>query len=384
MGITTTLTEKQEEFINYAISRLINKKEEDDKILIEVKTLLNSTFGEENNQIQKNTTAPKEWAEGHIRETIERKRYGLPVYNSYSNVSLFNLIFRETIKHKVYIRFPEVEISNGKDTHTITDLWVHFLIDKDGIIYDAIQGTRSSVTAEEFLAGYKHSHLYAGYHSRAFSAFCLGSGPLVGLINKLSHEYDKGVFQMFLLNIKQYVKWESIAGTPYIEMARVRNKRGFIDMDMRSIGSDNLLTFIRMCEKTFLPEVADLSSHVNLTLEGGRIVAKIDDVLERQMATFFQKTGSVLDLNSFLCYKNTDGSYVSGASVDVNIPKHEPIFEFKGEKIYLTISNKVQNVTEKQKYLHPIFKYQLESWLSNHFSSHSKVETDTAEKKHTS
>lgn len=376
MGISTIEQTKKEELVKYAIEALIDNDEENTSILVEIKVLLNSIFGEENNQIQKGEK-PKSgviWTEEKIREKLAASNYSDATYRMYNANTLFRNSFGSvqvnTAKHKVYIRFPEVNISNGKDVHTLTDLWVHFCIDSKGRVHDALQGARSSATAEEFLSGYKHSHLNGGYHNVAFSYFCLGSGPLSNLVNIVGDKYDKSIFQMFLLNIKTYVAWESIAGTPYIQLASIRNRRGYVDMNIKSIGGTRIARYLEGCH-AFM-ESRDLSSDIELKLEGGRFVAKISDALEVAIANYFMKpdiSSRLIDLFNFFCYKNTDGTYVSGASVDVVIPKHQPLLEFKGEKIYLTISNKVQNVTEKQKYLHPIFKYQLESWLSNYFNT---------------
>lgn len=374
MAISTTVAEKKAAVIAMAVDQLVQKDDGDTTILQEIKLMLNATFGEENNQIQKSTSSPAKRAvltEEAIRKKVDEFGLSDRVWNTAAIQDIYRHIFgaysTPNVYHPVYIRFPEVVIRNERSSHTITDLWVKFEVNAKGqLSMEALTGTRTSCTAEEYMAGYKHSHLNRGYHNTQFSAFCLGSGPISGIISNLRVKYNKDLFQLFLFNIKQYVAWESISGTPYIEMKTIRNRHGVSDITLSSITAARLNLYL----KHAVEFIKNKPEGINLKLEGSRFSATITDELEAEISKFFLLSDTLrkIDLSSYFCYKNTDGSYVTGASVEVSVPKHTPILKFKEENIYLTISNK-ENVTETSKLLHPIFKYKLEDWLSSYFNS---------------
>ena len=151
------------------------------------------------------------------------------------------LIERETTA-KVEIWFPVLQITNSQgDQHTITELFVCFYIDlltsRLTSDYDSIQlkGIRMSGTRKEIRAGYTHSHLSTSDFASSGS-FCFGAAPIKLTMMEISSEY-KPVYQCiekieyFLIQLEEYLSWESIEGTPHRRMSSI---------GVRSINSTNI------------------------------------------------------------------------------------------------------------------------------------------------
>lgn len=91
------------------------------------------------------------------------------------------------------------------------------------------QGTRLTLAEDEWRVGYYHSHLTkkTGLEQInnlfAISQFCIGSEDVSELIISQQHEFDTGVFELFLYTLDNMVCWESIEGNPHYRMAKITN-----------------------------------------------------------------------------------------------------------------------------------------------------------------
>lgn len=137
----------------------------------------------------------------------------------------------------VEIHFPEVEISNKTGRkHLIRDLLVRFEIGKSDFtdkndkpiwkIFN-VEGTRASLSYEEWFSNYFHSHLRE--HAVKSSAdvfyyddFCLGiDTEILSQMETLMTEYSPESFEFFLWLVNSMVAWESIEGVPYIKIKEI-------------------------------------------------------------------------------------------------------------------------------------------------------------------
>ena len=130
----------------------------------------------------------------------------------------------------IHILYPEIEIRNSEnEKHTIRDLVV--VIDlsiglRGRILIDnRIRGFRLTVTKEEFISGYAHSHLHSLHEKyNAFfnggeissNYFCTGENEIPELVSVFNDNQDLGTFELFLLTLDTMMSWESIEGRPYI------------------------------------------------------------------------------------------------------------------------------------------------------------------------
>ncbi len=133
-------------------------------------------------------------------------------------------VFTPTLK--VTIHYPEILITN-KLNHKlkIYDLFVSFYIDQSGMIKNYIEGQRSSFTPLQLEKGYVHSHLPSSGFNK--NTFCLGTGTDIltakmmfqnAVANKSS---VVDFFQLFLMNLNNFVAYESLEGGPYIRISQL-------------------------------------------------------------------------------------------------------------------------------------------------------------------
>jgi|1_EtaG_2_1085319.scaffolds.fasta_scaffold00140_14 hypothetical protein len=135
-------------------------------------------------------------------------------------------IIQEITGVYVTIRFREITIKNEKESHLIRDLYVRFYIALNGNqhihMMAELQGMRGTLTLEEELVGYGHSHL-SPKHYNFLNTFCLGgiNTPIHMLMTMLRSDFTWDTFETFLYHLKPYLEWESIAGTPHILLSTI-------------------------------------------------------------------------------------------------------------------------------------------------------------------
>jgi len=139
------------------------------------------------------------------------------------------------------IKFNDIEIENNDSSHKIKNLLVKFELKlKDNeLIIDDIKGVRLTVDHLEYANNYSHSHLPTGTIG-SYSDFCLGESSLRQ--SKMIFNANRNIpnFKLFLYNIEEYVKWESLDGGPYIKIKSLLPRKkviGNIPIDYRYINT---------------------------------------------------------------------------------------------------------------------------------------------------
>jgi len=121
----------------------------------------------------------------------------------------------DTYNNSIVIHFTDFYITNGQSKNYMKDLYVLLSFnmgDKQQTI--DLEGIRATVSPMEFIKSYGHSHLSNGCFCKGH--FCLGSGPISQTKYLLMPgDYTEDIFQLFLYQLNDYVKWESIQGGPY-------------------------------------------------------------------------------------------------------------------------------------------------------------------------
>ena len=148
--------------------------------------------------------------------------------NTTSNGDLVLEIMHYYPRLTVVIHYPELKVTNklNRSIH-ITDMYVQFHITQQGDIHNkGLLGRRGSFTELQLEKNYSHSHLPSSA-TTFFTSFCLGSGTDITMsmmmlyeqiLNKNKEEVPN-VFNLFLLNLKAYLQYESLEGGPYIKMS---------------------------------------------------------------------------------------------------------------------------------------------------------------------
>ncbi len=118
----------------------------------------------------------------------------------------------------LYIHYPVLEIKNSLGMkHTIYDLIVYIPLSQNCVIGHEVQGCRTSLSQKEINAGYVHSHLHRNEYR--FNHFCRGGGSAFEkFLLSLGKVVDAEEFELFLIQMKEYLSWESLEGNPYISI----------------------------------------------------------------------------------------------------------------------------------------------------------------------
>ena len=125
--------------------------------------------------------------------------------------------------HNLIIYWDEIEVSNeNDDKHTIYDMYANVEFSNNCELI-SFKLTRSTLTADEFNAGYVFSHLPRLSTRLEYTTPCLGRGPIRNTMTSLARMYDPDLFRLFLVELDRYVRTESLAGGPYIKMSEIGN-----------------------------------------------------------------------------------------------------------------------------------------------------------------
>lgn len=323
-----------------------------------MKEILNKSFGEENNQIIQPSL-----------ESFEEQFKIFGYYDGYicchTSTQVREYLRNYKIGYQIIIYFPEVTITNSiKNSHVIKDLYVKFIFGEDARMYPAMWGVRTTLSTDECLAQYMHSHL-PSYNPSVinFNHFCTGEGEINQVIALLSTKFDEVNFTLLCLHLKVYVGWESIEGTPYrhisnIGIAGTGNLRR---NEIASIYVDKVVGILKsaMFHGGDSKKIRDSLSY---RITQASVLVEATEDFEKWAADYIMK----VDKNEIekykndnlwlLCVKDEAGNYFQPDLQRNNrriIAQTTPILKFKGQDKFLTIT-KQTNEIKSEKYLNPI------------------------------
>ena len=133
----------------------------------------------------------------------------------------------------IYIWFSEITIRNRNDkTHQIKDLIIKFELRNNGtnLSIGDLLGGRMSLSYAEYQSDYFHSHLSIskgaisnGMTLPYMDSFCTGSGEINIYQSNINGDgFTEERFMRYAMQILSLVSYESIEGTPYRYMDRIR------------------------------------------------------------------------------------------------------------------------------------------------------------------
>lgn len=118
----------------------------------------------------------------------------------------------------VILHWDKVEIGNSQGaTHTMYDFYIRLRFNGDFTKLTEMSGLRATFTLKEYWNNnpYTFSHLATSRFGE-WSGLCLGSTPLADMYAILkTPEFSLLVLEAFLLQLNEYVRWESLEGGPY-------------------------------------------------------------------------------------------------------------------------------------------------------------------------
>lgn len=337
-----TSIEKIEEKIEEIVSNL--ESTTDFSIMREMKEILNKVFGEENNQILK----PSLFTMERLAEEEGVHPNFVAAINKEGTTNYLERWLKshlqDALSYQIIIKFPEVEITNGKEKHIMKDLYVRVLIKPDGTIRSGLSGTRGKLSIHEIRSQYAHSHLpYCYPRDMSFQPFCTGIGPINQVMMVLSTKFSVVNFKMFCFHLKVYVAWESKEGKPhmyieniskvnkhteyYLSESHARDAGYFLLKDLREVDHEMILS---MLDYDVLPTKIEVK--VNSEFEKWASAKMNNWNLDEAFP------GSRIEKNCLFNTKDSSGKYhpiPRTYCCDDLYNKDKVILQFKGENIKL-------------------------------------------------
>lgn len=241
-------------------------------------------------------------------------------------------------KYCLIIKFDKFTITNSKaQSHEITNLYFLVPITQNFKIDSQLWGGRETLSVMEKASDYVHSHL-GGYWNK-ISSFCLGSGPISSYIAMFNLNPDDNNLFSVLYNIKIYVEWESIEGSPY---------RHFSNIGKDSSSSSASLNF----DKVFKDYLIDFKIPLKIKVVNGVTDIVIDkNIVEVQLLKYTEKHGLLK------VYKdNTLGTYQEQAQPSNRKEEvsKDPLLTYKGKELFTrTIKKEQIEIKDKEYVIHP-------------------------------
>lgn len=273
----------------------------------------------------------------------------------------------------IVVYFPHVEITNSrKETHDIYDLYVKFpVITNNDFEIKAITGFRGKMSAAEIQCSYTHSHLPSIDYSSSydFENFCTGSG----VINQVkmmfnasfaSGTFDDNLFKMYLFEVEQFVKWESLEGGPFNYLRNVRMKGGNHNLETVTYDRQNTYSS-RIIRRIVTSQISFDSLNIEMN-ENNEIYIVDDDSFEQFLVETLDE--SSYEDQDFKCSKDDEGEYVmieNNHTRNYDIPEIK--FYFRGELKVVELDMKIP-VKSQRIYAHPTVKLICKSILEYEFN----------------
>lgn len=174
--------------------------------------------------------------------------------NSYSGRRPFILVY-----------WPRVTVTNENDKSiVIQDLYAKIELDWKGRIPTENMGftlNRATYPMEQWVSNYMHSHISCIPKSglTIFQLPCLGSGPIIGVINSLrdsiDDSFDEVRWMLFCQELSQYVTVESLRGIPYNKLEEVCLSKQLRDFTGFEENSSKMNYSLTKFYEVFNPEI---------------------------------------------------------------------------------------------------------------------------------
>lgn len=345
-----------------------------------IKRILNAVFGEEHNQIVIPTSIE------HFEKVVTREE--ITLNRVYTNDALFDQIVNGCVLYEVLVHFPTLTITNSENNSVdIQDLYVSFYIRPDGRLkFEDIYGARTTYTNLQYRSGYKHSHLRirsSNSNDSIFGKFCLGEGPISQVITLLMDGFDEINFNLFCLQLRNYVAWESLEGTPHFAMKNINISNNVL----KQMPNDIFDHVLNMLSSLVIVKDNWIKRYAHVHFERKEVKVTISDEGEVDLASLIIASSQILAgvinrtfgydrcsaatiISYSICTKDFENNYfsISGGDADIAfIDSTVPILKFKGEDKFLKVTG-IDETIKTIKYAHPNLTKGLCKFLSEQFT----------------
>lgn len=271
----------------------------------------------------------------------------------------YDLQFNKETNHlNLLIRFDTFTIINtNRDTRDISGLYVLIsftMNDDEDVVVSEFKGFRSTYDLEAYKHGYAHSHLHTKRSSDLFrpTGFCTGSTGFTAVLAELRDKIDLEKFELFLYDLDNYVRWESLEGTPHIRMdtARVNNSTG--NTSASSVTHGDMI----LSEKKFYKET-EFIPNINANIVNGELEINIlnERELMLEVAKYATVKGIMTNNNQLIQVERVDRELIDG--IVENAKRYVEFKTFRNEEIKYEVQYEGQQESEEE-FPHPqIFQY---------------------------
>lgn len=256
----------------------------------------------------------------------------------------------------ILIHFPAFTITNSKNArHDIKDLYIRLQYNHPNKVFSGgYDGARTSITKSELNGNYAHSHLPSITDTSvgAFSGFCLGRSTLSYLLSDLATlemkeeklEDIKLKFLLVLMEIENYLQWESLEGGPYRRMSNINSG------NLSSIGHRNTSIEIRNIMSAIWHNIEKgiYKPQIKFNHKGLLEVINNDGFLE-EISKYCE--------DEYLVHRDGAGKFYSertASGLTLGRISNNNKFKFKGKFVYPTlIEDKIEYEESGKDFAHP-------------------------------
>jgi len=243
-------------------------------------------------------------------------------------------------KYRLTIRFPEILIRNTKGLeHKIIDFYLSIFFTSSFQAKATLYGKRGKLSPEEYETSYGHSHMHTDSNF-GWQNMCLGSGTdMVYCMSSLAtnSKFDEKLLTKTLLLFHSYVAWESLEGTPYIEISRVSRKNGGSQLivphqTVKDTGYYHYINTKRNTETLIPLKLSQINSFNKFIVDYNKVEEELLDIVT----------------SSYYTYKSSDGVYTPLVTQTVSqstIDNYNARLRSNGDKFKIKFKDQFFNTT---------------------------------------
>jgi len=275
---------------------------------------------------------------------------------------------------QIIIHYPEIEITNSTGTkHIIKDLYIrHHFVNTEamGIQLAGQAALKTTYSNGEIQRSYLHSHISNNGLGSWSNSFCFGSTTFAQFIQNVRQRGEMNqadIYQLFF-GMDEYLKWESIEGTPYNRLNDIME----FTSESYSVSYSNDLA-----EKAYAHVVQNLENfEYSITMRNNEVRIEITTSLESALSNFLETSG-----RKDLILRVHNGSPVRVVSAGRSNSRYNNTrldFTFKGARQVLKVDYD-RGSPEAIERLHPLRVYP-QFYIAVKVKLENKFETFLSEK----
>jgi len=259
---------------------------------------------------------------------------------------------------ELIVYFPEITISNSHElSHTMYDIYVKFQF---GVRNNIRILLRTGIARTTFSIGELHQHYTfshcstdPGYYS---SSCCFGSTVLSEITKNAYKGTLIGNIPSILLSFEEYLKWESLEGTPYSYISNISNIEKYKIHNYFNSDYSQFYNYIITQVPSFKYQFNLINGNYQINLD----ISNKEDIEKLLTEKFISKCYYVISNDSYTINRDFSSEYT-------NIETKYTQVVFKGDKKKFKIVKNEQEKVIPQKRIHRTILNGVITMLENNF-----------------